>query len=211
MKLSYYMRGLGTGIVVTALIMGIATRNTPPPALTDAEIRAAAEKLGMVESGSLTLSDLPSSTGSEDSDEPAKTPDKTAEPGDGGSEGNGEPEGSEEPGDSGSESIGEPEGSEEPGDSRSEGTGEPEGSAEPGDSESEDTGEPEIYTVTVKAGSGSRSICNQLEEKGLIEDAGEFDRYLINNGYSKRISVGTYEIKAGADWESIAKIITKSR
>ena len=56
MKLKSYMRGLGIGIVVTALIMGIATKDGRP--MTDAEIKAAAAKLGMVESNSLRLTDL---------------------------------------------------------------------------------------------------------------------------------------------------------
>ncbi|MDE5588799.1 MAG: hypothetical protein K2J60_06615, partial [Acetatifactor sp.] len=56
MKLKSYMRGLGIGIVVTALIMGIATKDGRP--MTDAEIKAAAAKLGMVDSNSLRLTDL---------------------------------------------------------------------------------------------------------------------------------------------------------
>ena len=39
--------------------------------------------------------------------------------------------------------------------------------------------------------------------------ASEFDRYLYENGYDKRINIGTYEIPVGADFEQIAKIIAK--
>ncbi len=56
MKLRYQMRGLGIGMVVTALLMGVATKEGLP--LSDAEIRAKALELGMVESDSLRLSDL---------------------------------------------------------------------------------------------------------------------------------------------------------
>ena len=45
MKLKYYMRGLGIGIVLTTLILTI---NNPKEKLTDAEVKARAESLGMV-------------------------------------------------------------------------------------------------------------------------------------------------------------------
>ena len=56
MKLKYQLRGLGIGIIVTAILMGVATSHGIP--LTDAEIRARALELGMVESGSLKLTDV---------------------------------------------------------------------------------------------------------------------------------------------------------
>lgn len=48
MKLRSYMRGLGIGIIVSTLLVGFAYRNVSPT-MTDEEIKAAAEKLGMVE------------------------------------------------------------------------------------------------------------------------------------------------------------------
>ena len=57
MKLRYQMRGLGIGIMVTALLMGVAGGEKIP--LSDAEIKAMALELGMVESDSLRLSDIP--------------------------------------------------------------------------------------------------------------------------------------------------------
>lgn len=47
MKLKYYLRGLGIGILVTAVIMGIASGKRK---MTDEEVRARARELGMVES-----------------------------------------------------------------------------------------------------------------------------------------------------------------
>ena len=46
MKLKYYLRGLGIGIIVTAIIMSFIKK---PEELTDAEIKARAAMLGMVE------------------------------------------------------------------------------------------------------------------------------------------------------------------
>ena len=170
MKLKYYLRGLGIGILVTALIMGFTTRDSRP--LTDAEIKAAAAELGMVESDSLRLADLPQ--------EPTPTPEITPEP-------TKEPETTPEP-EATTESSGEP-------------AKEPETTQESG----------KDISVTVSAGSGSRTVCNRLEEVGVITDAAEFDKYLCDQGYSKRICVGTFEIPADASWEEIAKIITRSK
>lgn len=219
MKLRYYLRGLGIGIIVTALIMGIAVGDARP--LTDAEIRAAAQQLGMVEGDSLRLSDIQqSSVPVEDEGEPEETVPEES--------GAGPESGSEE---ASSESVPGADG-EEPGETAPEESGESSESGsesipgadgeEPGETVSRESGaDPEnangvlpegsTVTITVEAGSGSRTVCNQLADAGLIEDAAAFDRYLIENGYSKRICVGAYEIEPGTDEEQIAKIITKTK
>lgn len=168
MKLKYYLRGLGIGILVTALIMGFTTRDSRP--LTDAEIKAAAAELGMVESDSLRLADLPQ--------EPTPTPEITPEP-------EATPEVTPEP------------------------TEEPENTSEAATETTQESGAD--ISITVSAGSGSRTVCNRLEEAGVITDAAEFDKYLCDQGYSKRICVGTFEIPADASWEELAKIITRSK
>ncbi len=237
MKLKMYLRGLGIGIMVTALIMGIATKDGRP--LTDAEIKAAAAKLGMVDSNALKLTDLPQENGSKGS-QPAgsdEAPDGGTNSGSGeepsGEEGNtgGEAEnsdGEETPDSAEDPSEGEetpdsgenPSGGEETPDSAENPLGEdenpggienPSGEDEnPGGTESA-SGEEETVKIIVSRGTGSRSVCNQLAEAGLIEDAAAFDQYLIDSGYSKRISAGTFEIPKGASDEEIAKIISKSR
>lgn len=168
MKLKYYLRGLGIGILVTALIMGFTTRDSRP--LTDAEIKAAAAELGMVESDSLRLADLPQDQTAtpEITPEPEATPEVTPEPAE-----------------------------------------EPENTSEAATETTQESGTD--ISVTVSAGSGSRTVCNRLEEAGVITDAVEFDKYLCDQGYSKRICVGTFEIPADASWEEIAKIITRSK
>ena len=47
-----------------------------------------------------------------------------------------------------------------------------------------------------------------LYEAGLVENAKAFDNYLCNNGYSRSINPGIYEIAPGTSEEKIAKIIT---
>lgn len=48
MNLRYYLRGLGIGIFVTALIMGVSVKSHPQK-MSESEIRAEAAKLGMVD------------------------------------------------------------------------------------------------------------------------------------------------------------------
>ena len=181
MKLRYYLRGLGIGIIVTALMMGIATRDNAP--MTDAEIKAAAYALGMVDSNSIKLSDIRTTEEPGDNNE-AENAENAAE--------SSEAENAEDTaGSSEAENVGD----------NTEDTGNSGENEEPG----------ETASITIKSGSGSRTVCNQLKEAGLIEDAGAFDQYLVDNGYSRRICVGTYKIESGSDWEKIAKIITKTR
>lgn len=251
MKLKYYLRGLGIGMVVTALIMGIVTGEQG--ALTDAEIKAAALKLGMVESESLKLSDLPQGTAkpgggstgggsteesegsSEESKEPEVSDGESAES----SEKSKESESSEEESAESAEESKEPEVSDEedaeaskeesaeaseesesaeaseeskePEASDSESAESAEESKEPESSDGESTEISGTVTFTVRSGSGSRTVCDRLEEAGLITDAAAFDSYLCNNGYSKRIGAGTFEIPTGASEAEIAKILTRPK
>lgn len=63
MKLRYYLRGLGIGIIVTAVIMGVALDGKRE--LTDDEIRARAAELGMIEN--TVLAPAPTKEGDADS------------------------------------------------------------------------------------------------------------------------------------------------
>ena len=193
MKLRYYLRGLGIGIIVTALMMGIATRDNAP--MTDAEIKAAAYALGMVDSNSIKLSDIRTTEEPVDNNEAENVEDTAgsseAENAENAAESSEAENAEDTAGSSESENVGD----------NTEDTGNSGENEEPG----------ETVSITIKSGSGSRTVCNQLKDAGLIEDAGAFDQYLVDNGYSRRICVGTYKIESGSDWKKIAKIITKTR
>ena len=73
MKLRYYLRGLGIGMFVTALLMGIALKDEKP--LSDAEIRLRAMELGMVDGDSRTLAgNQPSQSSGQNTPESTTTP-----------------------------------------------------------------------------------------------------------------------------------------
>ena len=195
MKLKYYLRGLGIGMAVTALILGISfsgRQGQEAQTLTDEQIRERASELGMVDSSELTLAALQNSAQPQITMEPEVTEESKL---------TADPETTTEP-----EATAEPEMTTKP-----ETTAEPEMTTKP-----EATEEPELITapeqsqttITIKKGSDSGSVSRVLYEAGLVENAKAFDNYLCNNGYSRSINPGIYEIAPGTSEEEIAKIIT---
>ena len=189
MNLKYYLRGLGVGIVVTALIMGISLGGKKE-SLSNEEIKARAKELGMVEA-STTLADeltgadkLPEMEEQQDLAEPSpvmqqETPQPTPQP---------TPESTAEP-------LPEP-------------TGQPANQpSESEDPEAISKENKESITIEVNKGDGSFTVCKRLEEAGLIASAANFDTFLCENGYDKRIRAGSFEIPADADPEQIARIL----
>ena len=206
MKLRYQMRGLGIGIIVTALLMGVVKGEKVP--LSDAEIKVRAMELGMVESDSLRLSDIPNmSAPAEGQQEP------------GGEDGIPEgdiavPEGEEDGLDNAEsgegEEVSEPEGSqgEDVGDEQSADGGETDSASGANDEQAgRPAAEEGLVTVVIEEGVTSYSVCQLLEELGLIEDADSLDFYICSNNYSRSIQEGTYEISKGTDEEEIVRII----
>lgn len=63
-------------------------------------------------------------------------------------------------------------------------------------------------TFSVVSGMSSDSVAQVLADMGVVEDARDFNLYLCTNGYDKIIRVGTYEVKVGAGYEEIARLIT---
>lgn len=193
MKLKYYLRGLGIGIIVTAVIMGIASGNRKET-LSDREIKERAAALGMVEQGS-SLADMEAAASSKGQEEPLQTPEMTA---DAAEEPTAASEAAEEP-------TAAPEETEEP-------TAVPEETDEPTDVP-EETEEPtaaskDTVTIEIRSGDSSYAVCRKLEAEGLIASAGDFDSYLYTKGYDRKLRIGSYEIPADAKPEEIAKILT---
>lgn len=193
MKLKYYLRGLGIGMMVTALILGISFSNRQEQTaqtMTDDQIRERAAELGMVDSSELTLAELQNSVKQSAETAAATEPQETqniSEPV--------EPEITKEP-----EETKTPETTKE-----SEETKVPEATAEP---ETTIPDQAQTTSIIISRGDDSGSVSRQLQEAGLVENAKVFDNYLCNNGYSRNIHPGTYEIVSGTSEEEIAKIIT---
>ena len=160
MKLKYYLRGLGIGIIVTTLILMIAGTGQKEE-LTDAQIIERAKELGMVmeDSGS-TLSDEMDSE-SEQADESETTLEsKENEP----SVDDGQtPDGEQTVAPDEAASVGQ------------EGQT-PEDNATP---EQTDNAGQEPYMLAVNAGEVCRQVCDELQEKGIACNFDEIEKDII--------------------------------
>lgn len=219
MNLKYYLRGLGIGIIVTALIMGLTAGRKE--SLSNAEIKERAKALGMVEEENTLLKDLENQKQDQAAkpDEPVEPEEKQETSGPELSEAlesspePGETEPAEDEGESGTQAS-------EVNDAQEaaalpEATMQPDGTPEEPE---QDLAEPEeenqdsqvnqgSVTIQISRGDGSYSVCKKLEAAGLIDSVTAYDQFLYQNGYDKKIRAGSVEIPAGADGEQIARII----
>ena len=220
MRMRYYLRGLGIGIVVTALLMGF-TKGDQKETLTDAEIVERAKSLGMVESSVLSADlgdkeDISVNDISE-ADQQEVMPETEPETADNTEQT--EPETTDNTEQSKPETADDAEQSKpetaddteqtEPETANNTEQSKPDKETEADNPEKVGTVTGNRYVVTIYSGDGSRTVANRLEEMGVIEDAAEFDRYLCQNGYDKRLTTGNHEINAGADEKEIAEALVK--
>lgn len=69
----------------------------------------------------------------------------------------------------------------------------------------------EIVTksFTVKAGITPAELSRELENEKLIKSAEEFELYIIENDYTRKIKTGTYELHSDMRFPEIAKIFLR--
>lgn len=60
-------------------------------------------------------------------------------------------------------------------------------------------------TITVASGMYASSIAELLEDSGVIESAQDFNLYLMRGGYTKRLQAGIYTFVVGMDFDAIAE------
>lgn len=235
MERKYYLRGLGLGIAVTAVIMGFALSDKEP--MTNEEIIVRAKELGLVEN--TVLAD----TGNEDSEQENMVDDRAdaqdamgkmqnAEV----SEQNEVPDQDEaaeqnegqdvitETGDDVTDETEEETGSEtdnaEQNDEREEDSvpedvdlGEQDETADPEEEDTEAGNVNEIITsatvkvITINSGDSSYTVAKKLENAGVVTSASTFDTFLCQNGYDKKLRTGNFSIPADASDEQIARIV----
>lgn len=195
MKLKYYLRGLGIGILVTAVIMGV-TQGSRKETLSDREIRERAAALGMVEPGNsladLEAAETPAAT---ETPEAAETPAATEIP-----------EAIETPA-----ATKTPEAAETPAATKTPAATEapaatPEVTARPTQRPAEEE-EGSSYTFEIQAGDSSYQVAYRLQQAGLVADARDFDNYLCSKGYDRKLKTGSYEIPETATEEEISEIL----
>ena len=216
MKLKFYLRGIGLGIIVAvALCISAGMKNDQ---ISDEEIIKRAEALGMVPSSEtlnesvdeairdgLETEEMTENDASGDAtavkvneDIPATEPDETEVNPDEADNSNFD----ETPPAAGSDGAATPKVTPT---LTKEVTPAP--TKEPDKDTNDTENDTEYITVVVERGSGSDTVARKIEAAGLVANASEFDRYLCNNGYDKRISAGNHKIPINAREEEIAKIL----
>ncbi len=204
MKLKYYLRGLGIGILVTTVILslaGVGRKN-----MTDEEVVKRAKELGMVES--TLLSDLPDQTKTDEvrpTEPEISLQPETSEP----EESASTPETPVAPEETPVAPEETPVAPEETPEAPEETPVAPEETPVSPEDGNPDIPAGETVTLVIGRGESSTTVSKNLKKAGIVEDAAAFDRFLCNNGYDKKIITGTYEIPYGASEEEIAKIITR--
>ena len=172
MKLKYYLRGAGVGIIVCTLIWIIAGGGNT---ISDREVVDRAKKLGMVypnEYSGTILSQMSSQAADEKSSQAA-----------------------DEQSSQGAPSSSQAEASQ----------------AEPS-KDSSGTENVDTVTIEVKPGMLSDVVSKELEMAGLVNNADDYNKFLISKGYDKIMCVGDNVIPRGATEEEIAQIlITKKK
>lgn len=180
MKLKYYLRGLGIGILVTAAILTIVYHTKG--SMSDSQIKKRAAQLGMVmasteddtlfaqttqadttieETGTISVEETTTVVETTEAVTEAPTEKPTEKP-------------TEAP-------------TEKP--------------TEPAAAEA---------VLTISPGMYSESVSAELARLGIITNQKEFNSYLVNNGYAERIQTGDFKVKADMSYDEIARIITRS-
>ena len=254
MNLKSYLKGIGIGVIVTALILTIATRMNPNK-MTDEDIKTRAKELGMVESSTLasssglsgqdnTISNT-TDTDNKDSNENVSGSDnnnsedqnvsdnnETNVTDDMNSSDNKDADASDNK-DNNSADVNKSSDSKDTNatddknstDNKNTDAADNKNTSDNKDSnvtdnkntpdnkdtntsdnktsDSKTTGK--TVTVEIKSGMSSESAAAAAKEAGLVDDDVEFNKYLCENGYDKRLRVGVHDIPEGSDFETISK------
>lgn len=218
MKFKYFLRGLGTGIIFASIICLVAFQNTDSNNISDKEVIERAKELGLVEKEESVKDMFASNKASEeaknnqkenktenvpkdDKDYSSKqdtTVEKVTETNT--TEKNTTEKKTTEKKTTETKTTKE---------NTTEKKATEERTTEKNATEQNTTeGNNKTVTITIKGGSTSFPVCQKLQELGVIEDATDFDNYLIKNGYANRIRVGTHTLTIGMSYKEIAIAIS---
>lgn len=184
MKLKYYLRGLGIGIIVTTIIL-VSCFSMQKPKMTDAQIIEKASQLGMImpEQDSVVAAET-------ETTEPEETQQK-----------NEQQEAAEEAQQETEQQT------EVPKEQATEETQQDAPSEDTENAESEEPAQQEPFTLVVNRGDVCRTMCENLAANGVIDDSEGLRKYLSEVGYASFISAGTYQIPYHASYEEITNIL----
>ena len=184
MKLKYYLRGLGIGIIVTTIIL-VSCFSMQKPKMTDAQIIEKASQLGMImpEQDSVVAAET-------ETTEPEETQQKN------------EQQVAAEEAQQETEQQ-----TEVPKEQATEETQQDAPSEDTENAESEEPAQQEPFTLVVNRGDVCRTMCENLAANGVIDDSEGLRKYLSEVGYASFISAGTYQVAYHASYEEITNIL----
>ena len=191
MKITYFLRGLGIGIIFSALILSVAFRSSDS-SMTDEMVIERAKELGMVDVGDSDdeldkLLSKKEDTTKEESSEAQTTEELSSE--------------------SDTTGTASTEGQTTQAVTTEEATTQ-EKTEEAATTEAPKKKTPKTVSITISRGMYSELVSETLVSLGVIDDAASFNKYLNDNGYAGRLVVGTYKLTPGEDYDSIARKIT---
>lgn len=220
MRLKYFLRGVGIGILVTTIILTVT--HSSERRMSDSEVIDRAIELGM--SFSASHSGQQSSTEESSPEESSAGQENSGDDVTDDLQHESETEtemGSQSPSETVSELAGD--GEALPGKESEAVTGmTTQATTETAETTTELTTENEndgsaagvmnnevTCTISITKGMSSRTVCDMLKQNGIIEDAADFDRYLIKTGYDDKIRVGEVEVNSGMTYEELTALLYK--
>lgn len=224
MRLKYFLRGLGMGIIITTIILTISHISNRK--MTDNEIIERAMELGMsfptsdsgtqTETQKQTESVTQTDTGGESQTETDENQSETSTEQDS-SEADTTDEGTENETEAESTNV-ESEADtadETQTESETETTTEQPAIEQPTANQTTASGASDAPTgavscsLNIVAGMSSRTVCDMLKQNGIIDDAADFDRYLIRTGYDDKIRTGEVWVSSGMTYEELTAALYK--
>lgn len=199
MKLKYYLRGAGIGIIISTIVLTIAFANKKT-VISDDEVKLKAAILGMI---SVEEADELDAKISNLENEKANLESELEELNKIINESTVNVESDDKDKESKEDSS--QENSETIKDTKAEEKDENKEKVNTESSSKTSQGVPNGTEVSfsISKGMGSETVAKILESNGLISDAKEFNKYLVNGGYSDMIQVGEYVIPMGATYDEI--------
>lgn len=222
MKLKFYLRGLGIGIIVTAIILHFALAGKGQEQLSDDDIKQKAAALGMIEStvlkpvsdNTIDNASVSNSVIEEKTDDAIEEPalDDIKDPDNDGSDND------ILDNDKSNEVISENEAKDTSDNQKVDSKEEKEVTETASENKADDDNKTDDKTdtadtnciININAGDSSYVVAKRCADAGLVSSAAEYDMYLCKNGYDKRLVVGVHNISAGASEEEIAKNLTSA-
>lgn len=200
MKLKYYLRGLGIGIITTTIIM-LITFSGSKSTLSDSQIIERAKVLGMVmknTTASNAKEEIPKGTETEAKNSTMKNQTQSVQSTEMGETGNSQNANSE---------------SENNAANNQPNATTTETNNTQSDTSSQNATQQSNQDVafTIKSGDTSDSVAANLYKAGLIDNAQKFNQFIIKKGYDKNLRVGTYTVQKGdaSNYEKILESIIK--